>query len=165
MMQNAAVRFTRTSLVLLLLVTMASVVVGCRGNKTKGESGKVNSPTARVVGAKLISTTEHGSRIDVMVELENPNTIPLPLIETRYAFTTAWDVALHGKDNPNRTLPAGRKQTVTIPIAVPRAVEVGTAFTIDGSIYYEPPGEVRKLLTESNIPLPRVSFRGEGVIQ
>lgn len=165
MMQNAAVRFIRTPLLPLLLVAMALLVVGCQGNKTKGESGEVKSPTARVVGAKLISTTEHGSRIDVMVELENPNAIPLPLIETRYSFTAAGDAASRGRDNPNRTLPAKGKQTVTVPVAVPKVVGAGAAFAMEGTIDYEPPGEVRRLLTESKIPLPHVNFRGEGVIQ
>lgn len=149
----------------LLLCCILALTGGCRGNKTKGESGEVKSPTARLVGAKLMSTTEHGSRIDVMVELENPNALPLPLIETRYSFTAAGDAASRGRDNPNRTLPANRKQMVTVPIAVSKVVEAGAAFSIEGSIDYEPPGEVRKLLTESKIPLPRVSFRGEGVIQ
>lgn len=152
-------RFALPLLVLLLVIT------GCRGNKTKGENEKVSEPTARFVGARLVSATEQGARIEISVELENPNGVSLPLVESRYTLSLGGAKAAHGVDRPNRTLPAKGRQIVLIPVAVEGTVSAGAAFSVHGAVAYEPPGEVRKVLTESKVPLPRVSFEGAGNLQ
>ncbi|MCE9590511.1 MAG: hypothetical protein K8S99_08310 [Planctomycetes bacterium] len=149
----------------LLLAVLMLAGAGCQKNKTKAEKEDVHDPTIRLLSARLAAATDHGARIEVLVELENPNRVALPLIESQYTLTVGGSPSLHGEDCPNRTLPAGGKQIVMIPVAVPAAVAAGAAYSVEGSVSYEPPGEMRRLFTESKIPLPSVGFSGSGNLQ
>ena len=65
------------------------------------------------------------------------------------------------------TLPAGGRQTV--PLVASFAADgqdlKGRACTVTGTISYRPPGQLRKVLTESYVPLPSVTFREQGVLE
>lgn len=144
-------------------------LTGCEGLEVSlPEPGpKVTPPTVKVIGLTLGEQTGVGTRLHVIVQLENPNDFSLSLVKSRYTF----DVGAAGTggsiDKPNRTLPANGRQTVQLPVAVPVTADAirGATWRTGGSIIYEPPGEFRRLLTESGFALPAVQFAGEGVVE
>jgi len=63
------------------------------------------------------------------------------------------------------TIPANGVQTVTLPAALATdTVEAGD-YQVRGTLVYEPPGEIRKLLTEYGVPLPSASFKAQGALE
>ena len=161
--------------VLLLLALLAFVTAGCRmADKFKVES--VPKPKAQVAAVRLTEHTGEGMRIEITVELTNKCDVALPLVASDYTVGLGGRRSVAFTNAPNRTLPAGGTQTVTLP-AVVAIAQAGTGDSVDGlgaagapvtiagSITYEPPGEIRLLLTESKVPLPSVSFRYSGQLQ
>ena len=159
----------------LLLALLAFPTAGCRmADKFKVES--VPKPKAEVTAVRLTEHTGEGMRIEITVELTSKCEVPLPLVAADYTLSLGGKRPVAFSNTPNRTLPAGGTQTVTLPavVAVAQAgsgdsVEgigaAGAPVTIAGSITYEPPGEIRLLMTESKVPLPSVSFRYSGQLQ
>ena len=93
----------------------------------------------------------------VTVELQNPNNVPLPLRRAQYTVEVAGAEPFSFRDQPARTLPASGRQTVELAAVFPGDA-TGATCHVSGWITYEPPGEIRKLLTESGIPLPNADF-------
>ena len=153
-----------------LLVLISTVgLPGCRTREI------IVQPSAFVSGVKLIEQTPEGARLEVIVELENPNLTPLPLAHSGYTITIDGVGTYRFADRPRRTLPAGveeggsavGRQTLRLPMAMsgPGNGPAGLTYHVEGSVLYEPPGAIRKLLTESNVPLPSVPFSGTGTIE
>ena len=135
----------------------------------------ISSPTAEVKSISLVDQSAQGAKVQVVVELKNDNTVPLPLVECGYSVTLDGIGTFSFVDKPNKAIPARRadinagpaSQMITlIAVFATAGSEVkGAACRVSGSVVYEPPGEVRKVMTESSVPLPRVSFSGEGKIE
>lgn len=134
------------------LVVFALGSTGCTNN--------LASPVARVSDVRVVQQTDQGSRVEVDVELTNPNSTPLPLVRSSYTVSAGAGQAYHSTERLNRTLPGKGKQVVTLPAVFTGAV--GGSYNVSGGVTYEPPGEMRKLLTESYYPLPSVGFSGSG---
>jgi LEA14-like dessication related protein len=149
--------------VLLILTAM----VGCRlADRFKIES--VPTPVAKVLSVRLVERGAEGVRIEITVKLTNPGELALPLVGANYTVKVADQKRVAFTSQPNRTLPAGGSQTVVLPAALAvsgRAVRGGAAVSVKGSIVYEPPGEIRLLLTESKVPLPMSSFQHRGRLE
>jgi len=147
---------------LLFCVTAAS---GCAVYEKATEESIV-VPTAKVLSVSLADQTDQGARLIVLVELNNPNPhTPLPLRFAQYQVS-AGGASAGSTSRPARTLPAGGSQTVSLAVSLAGTGALsGAAVQAGGHITYEPPGEVRKLLTESSVPLPTVSFSYSGTIQ
>lgn len=144
-------------------------IAGCHNTE------KIVTPSAQVLGVTLVEQTKYGARLDIIVGLANPNFTALPLVESDYAITIDGVGSYKFSDRPHRTLPAGLEsggsrlglQKLRLPVAIDYEGGdlSGTAFKVHGAVFYEPPGEVRKLLTESNIALPKAEFLGTGQVQ
>jgi LEA14-like dessication related protein len=147
---------------LLFCVTVAG---GC-ALYDKATEEPIATPTAKVLSVTLADQTDQGARLIVLVELSNPNShIALPLRFAQYQVS-AGGASASSSSKPSRTLPGGGTQTVELPISLAGSgAHSGAAVQAGGHITYEPPGEVRKLLTESSVPLPTVSFSYSGTIQ
>lgn len=143
---------------LWLLALGLMLLGGCSNFRT------FDTPRASVVGVKQIKQTDQGTRIEVTVALENPNDVPLPLVRSDYTVELGGR-SYTGRDVPARTLPANGKQQVVLPAVVTAGEGGGTGYVVRGSVTYEPPGEIRKLLTDSHIPLPSVSFEQAGQLE
>lgn len=140
----------------LLLVVMLSA--GCAG---------LQRPTAQVAGVSAAERTPHGVRVEFTVALENPNDTPLPIRETRYTVDLEQAGDFTFTDKTAATIPANGVQTLTLPAAFALPGEdgaVGRGYRITGTAVYEPPGELRRLLTESHIPLPSADFSASGTL-
>lgn len=141
-----------------ILIGIAASLGGCAGLET---------PTIEVVNVRVAEQTGEATRIEALVELTNPNDTPLPLTSASYTISAGNAGSVSLDDRPNRTLPALGKQTVLLPASLRTngASLKGAPCTVSGSITYEPPGEVRKILTESGIPLPWVDFSKSGRVE
>lgn len=141
-----------------ILIAVAASLGGC---------ATVETPTIEVVNVRVAEQTGEAARIEALVELTNPNDTPLPLTSASYTLSVGSAGSVSLDDFPNRTLPALGKQTVLLPASVRTngANLKGAAYTVSGSVTYEPPGEMRKILTESGIPLPWVDFSKSGSVE
>jgi len=142
-----------------LLVAMIVVTSGCNVFK------KFHTPVllplkVTAVNVNLHERSAEGASYVITVELENPNDVDLPLKDCQYSLSVGDSKSNNLSINPKRTLPANGTQMVRMTASIP---EGGNgAYRASGTITFEPPGEIRKILTESKVPLPFVSFNGEG---
>jgi len=148
----------------MMMVVLAAMLAG--GCQMPRLPRIIHAPSATVVGVTLTEQTATGSRVELAVELDNPNGSPLPLKETSYTLNINGQT-MKLTDDANRVVPARGKQTVVFPAAFATdGVSLrGEPFTARGQIHYKPPGEWRNLLNESGVPLPSSSFSGEGTVQ
>lgn len=157
----------RTTLLTACIVACAFACSGC-GSKSKTKI-KVVTPTASAATVSIVEQTGEGARLLVSLELTNPNAIALPLHKAVYTVTVAGVAAGAGgavtmEDVTSLTLPANGTQKLKYPLAIVTDGQgiAGASYTVSGTVEYEPPGEVRKLLTESGVSLPKVRFSGAG---
>ena len=128
--------------------------------------GKVKPPKVRVTNVRLAEQSDEGSVVLATLELENPNKVPLPLPRNKYKVTVAGKT-FEFNDKPQRTLPASGVQTIEMPASFTTAGRdlAGASYEVSGAVRYNPPGQFRRLLTESGIPLPDVSYSQRGRLE
>lgn len=156
-------RYRCIGLVVALLLASAA---GCRLTE-RFKVHHVRPPVAKVTAVTVTERTDEAVRLEITIELTSVGDLALPLVDAKYTVNAAGAAPATFSSNPNRTLPAGGSQTITLPAVLTTAegLSVGTPATVTGSIVYEPPGEIRQLMTESKVPLPSVSFRYSGQLQ
>ena len=139
----------------LCLMLVVGAIVGCEA---------VREPSAEVARVAVTERSPEGARVEVTVMLSNPNDVPLPLRGARY------DVVVDGREfaytgMPPVTLPPGGQEPITLAAAFADGEAVGgQSVAVAGRVWYEPPGEIRELATQYQIPLPSVPFRGRGAL-
>lgn len=146
------------------LALMFMMFAGCAVyNRTQAPD--LATPAASVTGVRLVEQTEEGALLEITIGVENPNDVALPLSAASFSVDVAGaSGTFTGK--PNRTLPAGGSQTVTLNAALATTASVsGAAVSVRGTITYVPPGEIRQLMTETYIPLPSAPFTYGGSVQ
>ncbi len=149
----------------LLILCFALVGMSCAKKKQPDPKlWQINKPVARVVSMTVAEQTDAGFRVVATIELTNDNRVPLPLIDTRYEITVGQAGTLSLVEPAGRTLPAHGKQTLTLPasFAWNGPAPAGAPWTVKGKVSYHPPGELRQIMTETNIPLPWCDFQGQG---
>lgn len=144
-----------------IILLAGAAISGCRVVE-KARMERVDPPVVTVTDARVVEQTAEGARIDFTLELSNPNAVALPLIASRYQVSASGS-AVSLSHPPNRTLPAGGRQTLILSAALPGSLR-GAEYNFSGSITYKPPGEIRQLLTESYVPLPSVGFTHQGTL-
>ncbi len=129
-----------------------------------GCSANLRQVTTRVDSVRIDEQTDQGVRVLVTVVAENPNDVPLPIVKARYKVELSGADTFTFLELPKATLPAHGTQTITLPaaFALDGANAADLSYRVAGHLTYEPPGEIRKLLTEYNVPLPSASFKDEG---
>ncbi|MHB1157873.1 MAG: hypothetical protein ACYC26_13680 [Phycisphaerales bacterium] len=143
---------------LLSALLPACLLTGC------GDKLLVATPTVTLDGVEIVDRTPEGARALIHLTLTNDGDVPLPLTDANYSLTLA-NATYSGGTNPNATLPAKGSQSITLPAAVagsPADVPNGCSYTLSGSLHYEPPGQIRQVLTDIGVPLPSVGFNGNG---
>jgi LEA14-like dessication related protein len=143
----------------LVILCCLAVLSGCSAN--------LRQVTTRVDSVQIDEQTEQGVRVLVTVVAENPNDMQLPIVKAKYKVTLAGGGEFTFTDLPKATLPANGTQTITLPaaFALDGGDAAGTSYQVTGQLTYEPPGEIRKLLTEYNVPLPSAPFKDDGALQ
>jgi len=146
---------------LLGLIFCAVAAAGCQ------TAAKIQPPTAQVAKVELVEQTTQGARLRLTIAMENPNQVPLPLGASQYTMVLDGDHTFSYTDRPKRTLPAGGQQILELPAAFEtggREVS-GSAYTVTGTVSYRPPGQFRRLLIETGLPLPTVEYSASGTVQ
>ncbi|MBL4699934.1 MAG: hypothetical protein JKX85_01625 [Phycisphaeraceae bacterium] len=153
-------RVTVCSLACLCLMLGLS---GCQAYKAF-KSPDLKPLVIQTVDVKLALQSSEAAKFEVTLLINNPNNTPLPLVNSEFVL----DVSGHGKCVTqyvlHRTVPANGTQTVTVPVVIVTREQVTatTGYVVKGVVSYVPPGEFRKLMTESKVPLPVVMFEAEG---
>ena len=149
-----------------VVVVIAAVLCLSGCNILPKPGPKITPPAARVGAVKLLNQTHEGAVVMVSVELENPNRTALPLLNNRYTLTVG-GLSFNYTDQPLRTLPSKGVQTLDLKAALSTGGRDlrGAAFRVTGRVDYEPPSQIRRLLTESGVPLPNVAYAGYGVLE
>lgn len=134
----------------------------------------IATPTATVEGVRVVRQSEDGASLQVTVRMENPNTVALPLKNANFTLVLTGIGEFSFIDTPHVTLPAKRTDgdfgpglqflNLAAAIATEGKDTQGAAYRVRGSIIYEPPGEIRRLLTESSVPLPAMNFSQSGTL-
>ena len=151
----------------LLLTLLAIPAAGCRLADTF-KIERVSKPEVQVDSVKVVDQTDQGARIEITVTLTNTADAALPLVDANYTVSVDGQEPVTFENRPNRTIPVGGTQTVVLPLVIAISGDgplAGRSVAATGSLIYEPPGEIRELMTESNIPLPSASFRYRGVLE
>ena len=137
---------------------------GCQGVTDLRD---IEPPSARVSRVELVETTDEGAVVRVLVDLENPNRLALPLVASRYTLTVGERYTYSVTERPNRTLPSLSTQTLDLPAAFATggADLAGAPYRVSGTIEYQAPGPLRRIMTDSGIPLPSVPYSATGTLQ
>lgn len=143
----------------LMLMSMLLPLGGCASVWQS-----VEEPGIAVEKVQLTQRTQEGVRVEVTVRLSNPNEIALPLVYASYGVELDGLGRFELGDQTNRTLPAKGSQVVVLPaaFALPEGSSDTQGYSVWGSVEYVPPGQLRRVLTESGVPLPSASFSEQG---
>ncbi len=116
------------------------------------------------VAVQLTEKTAEAAKFEVVVTLENPNAVALPLISSEFTLRVNGHSLMSFEDQLHITLPANGTQVVHLQGVMVLASELNAQsnYVVNGTIAYEPPGEIRKIMTESKVRLPSFGFHGEG---
>ncbi len=152
---------------LLLSILAGLPLTGC--------TTSIVSPTASVTSIALVEQSADAAKVMVTVELKSDNAVPLPLVECDYRVSLEGFGTFSFKDLPNKSIPARRTdinagpatQMVTLlAVFATQGREVkGADCQVSGTVMYEPPGEIRKIMTDSAVPRPTVGFSGEARLE
>ncbi len=149
-------------------IVIALVLVILAGCQSTGEKRRfldlVDTPTATVEKVEVLDQSTEAVRVAITIRMANKNDVPLPLTIARYSVTLPGVGKYQGDQRPQATIPAESEQTFVLTAAIPTGGEVLSTdeWRANGSVEYEPPGEIRMLMTESGVPLPTSGFRGSG---
>jgi len=154
------------SRVIVVMRSVASVgwvlvLGGCLGYR---------APSVVVQEAVMTEESEEAVRFDIALDLENPNTEGLELVEFEYTVSVDGSSVYRGKRAAEATLSAGRGKRLTLPVVVrydragwsrgARPAEAG--WSVRGSMLYVTPGEIAEILLDTGVRKPRVGFSGSG---
>lgn len=140
------------------LLLLSLLFVGCTGVG-------ITRPEVVVTDVRLDEATAGGARVLFDLLLVNPNDEELPMPTVSYRVDVIGGGSFELSDRPYAALPGNGQTTVTLAAAVKGANLTGKRVTVDGEVVFRPQGELRKLLYDSYIPLPRSSFSGEGTLK
>ena len=149
----------------LIILGLSFACVSCAKKKHPDpELWNVITPQATIISVNVTEQTDTGFRVEAVVELTNENRVPLPLLDIHYTVTVENAGSVSVLDDANRTIPAHGKQQVTLPasFAWDGPAPAGSTWTVSGKVQYDPPGELRQILTETKVPLPVSQFKNTG---
>lgn len=152
----------------LLVLGISLACVSCAARKKPDPRlWQIKSPDAKVISLKVTEQTDAGFRVEAVVELTNENRVALPLLDVHYNITVDKAGSFSLTDSTNRTIPAFGKQQIILPasFAWKGHAPAGANWSVTGRVKYDPPGELRQILTETNIPLPDSSFQSQGKLE
>ena len=123
-------------------------------------------PEVEVTGLRPVATSQQGGRFEISLAVSNPSSTPLPLPEASYRLRIDGVGEYAYIDLPAMVVGAKQTQNLRLPAAIAgRAADLADRpWSVRGSLVYEPDRPIRKFLTETGAPLPRVLFDGEGKV-
>lgn len=152
----------------LLLTLLCCASIACAKKKVPDPKlWEIQTPQARVVSMKVTSQTDDGFRVEATVQLDNENRVPLPLLDIHYTIAIEGVGSISLVDHAHRTIPAFGSQRIVLPasFAWEESSIAGLPWQVEGNVKYQPPGELRQIMTETNIPLPDSTFKNSGKLE
>lgn len=156
------------SLVWLMVLGLSLACVSCAKKKHPDPAlWQIQSPQAKVISCHVTQQTDAGFRVEAVIELSNDNRVPLPLLDTHYTIKIEKVGSISLVDEAKRTVPAFGKQQLILAasFAWKDPAPAGAVWTVTGRVKYDPPGELRQILTETKIPLPDSHFHDSGKLR
>ena len=143
-----------------------SALLAVPGGGCSGTPG-FEYPTAKVVAVRIDQQTDQGVRVVVVVNLNNPNDYPLPLVQGNYTVNLTGIGTFEDGAKSERTLPSRGTETIELPAAfATKGVAVlGRDYQVHGSVTCQPPSNLRALMTDMEIPLPAIGFASTGSLE
>lgn len=100
---------------LLAVVPLIAMLAGC-GDLANALN--LQKPGARITGVQLKDIDLTAATLLFDVELKNPYSVPLPLVNVDYGLASRETAFLSGKADLQGSVPAGGTKTVSVPAAV-----------------------------------------------
>ena len=101
-----------------LLVSAGLVLCGLTGCGALGNVLNLDRPSARIAGVKLQDISLTAATMLFDVEIKNPYSVPLPLVNVDYGLASREQPFLTGKADLQGTVPAKDTKTVSLPARV-----------------------------------------------
>ncbi len=145
------------------MLCASGLLTACGPVKLLESSGPFVMPTAQVTQVQRLEVSAEASRLEITVDIENPNTYPVPMTDATYELQVN-QIRYRSLFEPNTTLPASGRMSVVLPAVLPGvgADHKLSAYNASGSIGLEPPEDVGRLLARLFSIRPRVGFAGQG---
>ena len=144
-------------------VMMLVLIAGCRQVEPL-DARYVTPPRLNVQGVEIVEAGPGGVRLLIRIEAVNGSDEQIPLIDARYRVSVDGGGRYTFESTVHRTLPPRSSSVFTLPAAVPLTSAAAARCEVRGSVVYNPPGGLRRLLTESSVPLPSSALSYEGAL-
>lgn len=142
---------------MLMLFVAAGSAGGCEGIRLLPKV--YAAPEAVVRQVQLTERSAEGTAVRIVLDVTNPNDEQLPMKIARYRLTLGGQTYV-GNTPANAISPAEGTVTFTLPAAVPTTA--GTDYKLTGQIEFQPPGQLRDLITDFGVPLPTIALNSTG---
>jgi hypothetical protein len=130
-------------------------------------------PSIAVGEMVFVEETPEALRLDIALDLANPNDEPLELLEFEYALSIDGTRLFRARRSAEATLSASGRKRLMLPAVVrldrapwPEGVRPAeAAWSIRGSVLYVTPGALAEALLDTGVRKPRASFGGSGRVR
>ena len=114
----------------------------------------------------MTGQTPDGASLAAVVEVTNPNSVELPLVDLSVRFRVDGMGTFSSADQPTVALPPQGSQRMRFTAALPTGGTdpSGRAFSFSATMTYQPPGELRQIFSESGVPRPFVIASADGTL-
>ena len=127
-----------------------------------------SQPRISVGEASIVEVSDVAARMDIPVEITNPNTESIELREFQYSVVMGGQTVFRGRRATAATLSGGFVRPVVLPAIIPidyakraKAGE-GVSWTVSGELLYLTEGELAEILLDTGVRSPRASFAHSG---
>ncbi len=130
-------------------------------------------PAISVAEITVTESTDEALALGCTLELTNPNSVPLNLYELTYVLAVDSKPVYEGRRAAVATLSAAGTRLLTIPAIIPnhrmgwdassRPQQV--RFTLTGTLVYNKPGDIARLLFGAGVRRPKAHFAHRGQLQ
>ncbi|MFM7050643.1 MAG: hypothetical protein ACKOYN_00715 [Planctomycetota bacterium] len=117
----------------------------------------INRPAVRPIGAVVSATGEGVERLSIELELTNPGSDEIELVEYDYTVRGSDGSGYSGRWAALLALAPESTSRATIPAVVP-AGAAGRTWSVDGSLRYRDPKSIARLLYELGLIKPETGF-------
>ena len=137
----------------LLVAASAMALAGC----------SLVQPSVRAIGARVADASDGVARIELELELANPGSTEIDLLEYDYRVELADGASYAGRWAALRALPADATVCAQVPAIVPTASLAGSGgWRISGTVSYLDPASLSRLLYDLGLVENRAAFSGSG---
>jgi len=138
------------------IVMVVSLFTGCIG---------IDRPDVEVTSIRLDDTSAGGGRILFDLLVTNPNDEELPIPTVSYEVDVVGAGSFEFTDRAYAAVPRNGTVRLTLASAVTGVNLQGKAVEVDGTMIFEPEGELRRVFYDNQYPLPRSSFESRGALE